>query len=112
MIAIGRQRLLIGSSSGNPGWWKYVLAAVVGLGVIGWAGHGSQVSATELYKGLPWIGDFLSRMLPPNWEFMAKLVKPAIETIQIAMWGTLLAILLAVPVCLGLRRDMPAAKYS
>ena len=29
-------------------------------------------------------------MLPPNFAFMQKLVKPAIETVQIALWGTLL----------------------
>ena len=30
----------------------------------------------------------LGRMLPPNLAFMQKLVKPAIETVQIALWGT------------------------
>ncbi|HEY8360701.1 MAG TPA: phosphonate ABC transporter, permease protein PhnE [Ramlibacter sp.] len=106
MIRIGNRRLLIGSSSGNPGWWKYLLATLAGVALVVWAGRGSQVSVTELWKGLPWIGDFLSRMLPPNWEFMARLVTPAIETIQIAIWGTLLAILLALPVCFLAARNL------
>ncbi|MDO9402493.1 MAG: phosphonate ABC transporter, permease protein PhnE [Polaromonas sp.] len=106
MINVGRYNLLIGASSGNAGWWKYAVAAVAGFGVLWWAAIGSQVSATELVKGLPWISDFLGRMLPPNWEFMQKLVGPAIETVQIAIWGTLLAIVLAVPVCFLAARNI------
>ena len=106
MIGIGRYNLLVGQSQGNPGWWKYALAALGGLGVVWWAAIGSQVSFSELMKGMPWIADFLGRMLPPNWEFMQKLVKPAIETVQIAVWGTLLAFVLAVPVCFLAARNI------
>ena len=65
--------------------------------------------------GLPWIGDFLGRMLPPNFAFMQKLVQPAIETVQIALWGTLLGIVLALPVCFFAARNlspMPAVFHS
>lgn len=106
MIRVGNYSLLVARSAGNPGWWKYASAAAVGACVVWWAGIGSQVSFNELWKGMPWIADFLSRMLPPNWEFMQKLVKPAIETVQIAIWGTLLAIVLAVPVCFLAARNI------
>jgi len=106
MIGIGRYNLLVAKSGGNDGWWKYVASAVALVGVIWWAAIGSQVSFNELAKGAPWIGDFLSRMFPPNWEFASKLVKPAIETVQIAIWGTLLAIVLAVPMCFLAARNI------
>jgi phosphonate transport system permease protein len=78
--------------------------------VLWWAALGSQLSVVELVKGGPWMADFIGRMFPPNWEFMGKLVKPAIETIQIAIWGTLLGIVLAVPVCfLAARNISPSA---
>jgi phosphonate transport system permease protein len=106
MIDIGRYKFLVGASVGNPGRWKFMLAATVGLVVIWWAAIGSEVSVTELYKGGPWIADFLGRMFPPNLEFAQKLIKPAIETIQIAIWGTLLAIVLAVPACFLAARNI------
>ena len=106
MIAIGRFNVLIAKSGGNPGWWKYAVAVLAGIGVLWWAAIGSQVSFGELAKGMPWIADFLGRMVPPNWEFMQSLVKPAIETVQIAIWGTLLAIVLAVPVCFLAARNI------
>lgn len=106
MITLGRYDLLVGQSAGNKGWWKYLVFVLVAIAVLWWAAIGSQVSASELWKGMPWIADFLSRMLPPNWEFMQKLTGPAIETIQIALWGTLLAILLALPVCFLAARNI------
>lgn len=106
MISIGRYNLLVAKSSGNDGWWKYAAAFVAGVAIFYWAGIGSQISVTELMKGLPWIADFLGRMLPPHWEFMQQLVKPAIETVQIALWGTLLAFILAVPVCFLAARNI------
>lgn len=106
MIAIGRYNILVGKSAGNEGWWKYAVALAVAVGVLWWAALGSQVSFGELAKGMPWIQDFLSRMFPPNWAFMQKLVTPAIETVQIALWGTLLAIVLAVPVCFLAARNL------
>jgi phosphonate transport system permease protein len=45
-------------------------------------------------------------MLPPNWAFIDKLIKPAIETVQIAIWGTLLSIILALPLCFFAARNI------
>jgi phosphonate transport system permease protein len=55
---------------------------------------------------MPWIFDFLSRMLPPNPAFFGRLVKPALETIQIALWGTLFSVVMALPVCFLAARNL------
>ena len=96
---IGSYALLMGRPKGHLGWWPRLGLGACGLLVLWWAARGSQVSFGELTRGLPWIGDFLARMVPPNWAFLDKLWVPAIETVQIALWGTLLAVILAVPVC-------------
>ena len=103
---IGSYALLMGRPKGNLGWWPRAGLGALGLLVLWWAARGSQVSFGELTRGLPWIGDFLSRMVPPNWAFLDKLWVPAIETIQIALWGTLLAVILAVPVCFFAARNL------
>jgi phosphonate transport system permease protein len=64
-----------------------------------------------LIKGGPWIWDFLTRMLPPNFGFAETLVKPALETIQIAIWGTLLAIVMAVPICFFAARNLSPSVF-
>lgn len=107
---IGSYSLLVARPSTSLGWWPRIGVGAFTLAVLWWAAQGAQVSFGELNKGLPWIGDFLSRMFPPNWAFLNKLWVPAIETIQIAIWGTLLAVLMAVPVCFFAARNLTPNK--
>jgi phosphonate transport system permease protein len=103
---IGSYTFLVSRPGTRLGWWPRVAVGIAAIGTLWWAARGSQVSFSELNKGLPWIGDFLGRMFPPNWAFLEKLVTPAIETVQIAIWGTLLAVILAVPVCFFAARNL------
>ena len=43
------------------------------------------------------MADIIGRMLPPNFEILPNIVKPTIETIQISIWGTTLAIVFTIP---------------
>jgi phosphonate transport system permease protein len=95
---------------GRPWRTTQWLLAVVGLAtaaaVLAWSGRDLNLSVAELAKGLPWIGDFVMRMFPPNWGFLERLVRPVSETIQLAIWGTLLAVLLALPLCFFAARNL------
>lgn len=106
MISVGNYRLLLGAGSGSSRWPQRLAIVIAAIAVLWWAALGSQLSVVELVKGAPWMADFIGRMFPPNWEFMGKLVVPAIETIQIAIWGTLLGVVLAVPVCFLAARNI------
>ncbi|MGI9426056.1 MAG: phosphonate ABC transporter, permease protein PhnE [Hyphomicrobiaceae bacterium] len=43
-------------------------------------------------------GDLASRMVPPKWSYMSELWRPVWDTLNIATLGTLLAIIMAVPI--------------
>ena len=43
-------------------------------------------------------GDLAARMVPPDWGFIAELKKPLWDTLNIATLGTVLAIVIAVPI--------------
>lgn len=43
-------------------------------------------------------GDLLGRMVPPRWSYMEKLWRPLWDTLNIATLGTLLALMISVPV--------------
>jgi phosphonate transport system permease protein len=45
-------------------------------------------------------------MMPPNPEFLDRLWKPALESLQVAVWGTLLGVVIAVPVCFFAARNL------
>ncbi|QTD43891.1 phosphonate ABC transporter, permease protein PhnE [Ottowia testudinis] len=82
---------------GLAGWLGYAALALVVAGVLQWSAAGAQMSWGELASGLPQIGDFLARSVPPDWSMLQRLWAPALETVQIAIWGTLLSIVLALP---------------
>lgn len=78
-------------------WISYAALALVIAGTLHWSAGGAQMSWSELAAGMPQIADFLSRSVPPDWSILSRLWAPALETIQIAIWGTLLSVLLALP---------------
>jgi phosphonate transport system permease protein len=60
----------------------------------------------ELADGLPQIGDFLRRSFPPDWRVLERLAGPTVETVQIALWGTLLALPMAILLSLLAARNL------
>ena len=105
-MSIGTLQFVVNKPRGPLGWWILVPIIGLSLAVLWWAAVGTQLSVSGLIGGLPWIGDFISRMLPPNFAFMQKLVRPAVETVQITLWGTLLSIMLTLPVYFFAARNL------
>lgn len=59
-----------------------------------------------LQNSLKYLIDVVSRMLPPDFSNFSELAFSMIETIEIAMMGTLLAILLSIPMALLSARNI------
>lgn len=77
-------------------WQRWLTAAVV-LAVYVWSGLGTRLSLVDLVRGWPFMSDLLLRMIPPNVEIFWSMLPPLIETIQISIWGTTLAVLVSIP---------------
>jgi phosphonate transport system permease protein len=99
-------RFILGRAWNTSSATKCLVVAAVAAAALGWSAVHLGLSVRELIKGAPWIWDLISRMFPPNWAFFHKLVKPAWETILIALWGTLLAVVLALPVTFLAARNL------
>ncbi|HET7408578.1 MAG TPA: phosphonate ABC transporter, permease protein PhnE, partial [Paracoccaceae bacterium] len=57
-------------------------------------------------------GDILTRAMPPRWSYINELWRPLWDTINIATLGTLLALVLAVPVAfLAARNTTPSVSF-
>ncbi len=91
---------------GLRGWLGYAALLVAVIAVLHWSAQGAQLSIGELAAGLPQIGDFLSRTMPPDLSILPRLWAPAVETLQIALWGTLIGVVLAVPVSFLAARNL------
>lgn len=57
-------------------------------------------------------GDLLTRMYPPNWEYWEEIVDPLLETLHIATLGTLVTVLVALPVSILAARNTTINRYT
>jgi phosphonate ABC transporter permease subunit PhnE len=57
----------------------------------------TEVSLLKLQRGLPWMADFIVRMYPPDFSVLASALRGALQTLEIAVIGTTLAAILALP---------------
>lgn len=77
-----------------------LLKAALAVAVVGWAWQGTGITPTALVAGLPDMANFVSRLFPPNPGVVAEAIPPLLETVQMAITGTLLAVTLAMPLSL------------
>ena len=92
------------------GLTKAALWTLAVIAVLWFTGEQIGMSLPALVRGVPFMADFLSRMFPPDPAHLLLLGDATLETIQIAVWGTLIAILLSVPLALlGAKNTTPHA---
>jgi phosphonate transport system permease protein len=69
----------------------------VSLVVLAWLAWDTGADPLRLARGVPWIVDFLRRMLPPDPAVLPAALLGAVKTVEIALLGTALAAVLALP---------------
>jgi phosphonate ABC transporter permease subunit PhnE len=87
------------SHRGRWAGWAAVLAVFV------WSAVATEVSIGRMVEGLPFMWDFLRRMVPPDPSVLGNAIRGAIQTIQIAIVGTVVAAVLALPVGFAAARN-------
>jgi phosphonate transport system permease protein len=79
----------------------YIALGILGIiGLAFWAAWGTGFNIPKLVSGFPKIYNFLSRLFPPAAYFLPKVLKPTIETLQMALLGTTIPIFFAIPLAL------------
>jgi len=71
-----------------------------------WSAWATEVSATRMIEGAPFMLDFLRRMLPPDLSVLGQALTGAGQTLQIALVGTGVSALLALPVGFAAARNV------
>ena len=75
-----------------------LLARLGAAVVLLWALRGMEINWEFVGDAPAQVGDLLGRMFPPDWGFAGEVVDPLVQTINIATVGTVLAVLLSIPV--------------
>ena len=67
------------------------------LVVLGWVAWDTGSDPMQFVRGLPWIVDFVRRMLPPDLQVLPSALRGALTTVEIALLGTAVAAVAALP---------------
>lgn len=87
-------------------------ALFVGLAVLAWIAWDTGADPVRLARGLPWMLDFARRMLPPDLRVLPAALAAALDTLEIALLGTAVAAVLALPLgFLSARNVAPAPVF-
>jgi len=87
---------------------RFLLLAIVFM-VIGQATVVSGANPRDLVTGAAGIVDIIGRSMPPDFGRLPDLVWPTIETIDIAIFGTVAGVILSVPVAVLAARNVTPA---
>jgi phosphonate transport system permease protein len=83
--------------------WTAMVAAVA------WSAYRTEVSASRMVEGAPYMVDFVRRMLPPDLSVLGNAATGALQTVQIAVVGTAIAAVLALPLGFAAARNAAPA---
>jgi phosphonate transport system permease protein len=86
----------------SSGRWAGGLAIAAALV---WSLWSTDVSLRRLVEGIPFMLEFVRRMLPPDPSVLGQALRGAVQTLQIALLGTAVAAVLAVPLALAAARN-------
>ena len=71
----------------------WVIVAVL----LAWSWRGAEMNPMTLFRDAGNIGTLLADFFPPNFMDWRLYVKEMLVTLQVAIWGTVLAVICAVP---------------
>jgi phosphonate transport system permease protein len=92
----------------RPGWLYYAGWAAA-LAFLGWAWKGAEIRPLDLIRDSGNIATYLSDFFPPDFRDWRIYMGEMLVTLHIAVWGTLLAVLAAVPLGLAASANVAPA---
>jgi phosphonate transport system permease protein len=94
-----------------PAKTKSVLTGLLILLLLWASADRTKANWLDLLTGMPEMGKLLTDMVPPDWAYFGKIIKPMTETIQMAILGTSFGALIAIPVSLLAARNVTSAPF-
>jgi len=69
----------------------------IGLALLAWIAWDTESDPRRLARGLPWMLDFVRRLVPPDFSILPAALAGALKTVEIALLGTAVAAVIALP---------------
>jgi phosphonate transport system permease protein len=75
----------------------YYIGWAVAFGVLAWSWGGAEMNPTALFTEAGNMSAFLQGFFPPNFTDWPDYLNDMVVTVQVAVWGTVLAVVLSIP---------------
>ncbi len=98
----------------EPGRWKIWAGAGLFAVVFVWSARGVEASLARFIEGLPLLARILVLMLVPDWSWAGRSLSGMVVSVQVALLGTTVGMLLAFPLAFLAARNIaphPASSY-
>ncbi|MEM1080473.1 MAG: phosphonate ABC transporter, permease protein PhnE [Pseudomonadota bacterium] len=93
-------------------WWLWAVVVTFLSAMTLWSGYGIGFSANELVCNMAGGSRLLQESWPPDVSFLPRLVDPFMETVYIAIVGTVVGGLLSIPVAVLAARNLSPDKVT
>ncbi|GAA1978689.1 phosphonate ABC transporter, permease protein PhnE [Isoptericola halotolerans] len=80
---------------------RFLLGVPVALAILYWSMVGADFDVAKLGEGAVNMGDFLTRLFPPSWDKLDVIVAQLVETLQMAIVGSVLGAVLSLFMAFG-----------
>lgn len=80
---------------------RTALGAILAAVLVAWSMAGAEFDFAKLGEGTANMGEFLSRLFPPTWDKLPTILELLVETLQMAIVGTVLGALLSLLCAFG-----------
>nr|WP_280337286.1 phosphate/phosphonate ABC transporter permease [Salinicola acroporae] len=77
--------------------WTTLLGWAMAVVVLGWAWQGAEMAPSLLFQNAGNMATLAADFVPPTFGRLDHYIDQMLVTLQIAIWGTLLAVLFAIP---------------
>jgi phosphonate transport system permease protein len=89
----------------SPPGLSTVLTALLLLAIFAWSWSGTEISVEKLLRGVPLTIEFFGRLWPPDNSYWLKMLEPIAATLQMAILGTALSVVLGSPLAMLAARN-------
>lgn len=93
-----------------PKKYTSIIIGLIFIGVYYWALRGTETSVVNFLEGVPYFIDFTTRMFPPDFTNFNLFFSKTIETLQMAIMGTSLGTIIALPLSFLAARNVMSNK--
>jgi phosphonate transport system permease protein len=103
-------KLVLTNSASLASRAKFLAVLVVAAAFLGWSANNLELSAGGFLRAMPVIGDYLARMVPPDWRALDELWGPTLDTLCIAVWGIVIATVIGFPLGALAARNLTSSR--